>query len=59
LADQPSQSAEEKREVEKRAAKAFERYTTGESVWEVEKHVNRERGILGFLTDALETILLD
>jgi len=59
LADQPSQSAEVQSDAEKRAAMAFERYTTGESVWVGEKHVNRERGILGFLTDALETILLD
>lgn len=60
LADQPSVSADEKRAAEKRAAMAFDRYTAGESVWVGNKHSSRERGgILGFLTDALETILID
>lgn len=64
LANQVSRTEEQKRDAEKRAAQAFERATTGKSIWVGEDYKggisNRSRGgILGFLTDTLEDILID
>ncbi|MBW2713033.1 MAG: zf-TFIIB domain-containing protein, partial [Deltaproteobacteria bacterium] len=60
LAGQASKSQEEKRAADERAAMAFERYKSGDSVWVGEKRSHRSQGgIFGFLTDTLEDILLD